>query len=405
MALSASRGETVAFLFRTSGAAQRRECFRPAFKSDLPGLFFRFYQVLPFTTEHPSYRGARVGKYWDPLLPAAKICPTAETPWILAEIEISPKAKPGRRSLELVAGPGHAPVSLQIWKMAIPSAPAVPLYSELTTWYVLLGHFGKWHEGEAPLAARYLESMKRHRIAPLKHWVRPIDLGPERADFTTVNGVTAPDSFAQAVLKPLPAWAKVPLPFGQDLDPDAPRTAELIRKVALAARQEGWIQRAYAYLWDEPAKTDWPRLKKLAALVRREAPDLKILVTTEYDATLAPFVDIWAPILDHLGKNPAPYPPLQKSGKEVWAYSSCVSHGCGNDVDAGTPDWVTDRPGNTASTSTIGESRSAKTLWQRSVGACTCLTTRPTRSLCLRSRSTPRILLSVRPSNSTASMR
>jgi hypothetical protein len=157
------------------------------------------------------------------------------------------------------------------------------------------------------------------------------------------------------VVKPLPEWAGIPVPFGQDRDPSKPETAEFVSKVHAAVERAGWLDRAYAYLWDEPGKSDFATLKRLAGLVREKAPGIKILVTTMPQPDLEPLVDIWVPIIDALGEGKdsegrdrlsvSRIAELRGQGKQVWAYASCVSHGCGNDVDSGAPDWVIDRPG------------------------------------------------------------
>ena len=42
--------------------------------------------------------------------------------------------------------------------------------------------------------------------------------------------------------------------------------------------------------------------------------------------------------------RPSEYENLQKQGRQVWWYVSCMSHGCDALVDSGTPDMVLDRP-------------------------------------------------------------
>ncbi|MCB0334068.1 MAG: DUF4091 domain-containing protein [Bdellovibrionales bacterium] len=59
-------------------------------------------------------------------------------------------------------------------------------------------------------------------------------------------------------------------------------------------------------------------------------------------------VDIFAPVADFIGTNGFPamdtYRKLQKEGKEVWWYVSCMSHGCDALADSGISDLVIDRP-------------------------------------------------------------
>jgi hypothetical protein len=349
--LSGSRGETLNFMLHV----QARGCFEPRLNlnsavgaKSLPRVETRFYEVLPFVTKHPSYRGAGTGTYWDPVIAKARIC-SPRSMWLLGEMRIPETASAGRYEGILTVGAEQLPVKLKIWHMLMPEKPSIPLYSELGTWFLLLGHYGKWHDGEAALAAKYIERMLDHRIVPFKHWTRPIPIGPQTAELRTVNGNPSADSFYSTVVAPLPEWARVSLPIDMTLDSATEATSNLITKVSAAVERDGWMNRAYAYLWDEPKVTDLPTVKKYAALVRKIAPGLKILVTMTPSAEFEDLVDIFVPVFDEFEKPglppPSAYSELQKKGKEVWAYASCMSHGCFNDTDSGSPDWVIDRPG------------------------------------------------------------
>jgi hypothetical protein len=330
--LSGARGEWLNLLLKADGCAEP--------KLELPDVpaAARFYEVLEFTTRHPSYRGARVGAYLDPVIPRhGKICGNG---WILAELRIPENAAPGIYHGKISAGDaGSLPLELKVWKMEMPDRPSVPLYSELTTWFLLLGHYGDWHAGEAELARLYERSMLEHRIVPLKHWVKPLKPEGEKVDLHS-----GPDSFASTVVEPLPSWAMVSVPF------PTMAPANYFSAVGTALGSDGLLGRAFAYLWDEPKPADFSNLKELAARARQAAPGMKILVTTPYKPELSDLVDIFVPVMDQFDRPG--FPPVSayknfsaKPGKEFWLYASCMSHGCENDADSGSPDWVIDRPG------------------------------------------------------------
>jgi hypothetical protein len=58
-------------------------------------------------------------------------------------------------------------------------------------------------------------------------------------------------------------------------------------------------------------------------------------------------IDIFVPIMNDWGGDSSRmqrYRLLQREGKQLWTYLSCMSHGCERPVESGYPDWVLDRP-------------------------------------------------------------
>ena len=350
--LSASRGEVVNFMMlaRASGPEQCFSLRLGEVRSDhiFKHLDLAVYEAVPFKTEHASYRGARVGSYLDPLIPRSRVC-TGEgrDTWILGEIKI-PEDFPAGVYQASLEGFGHVRVRLHVWKMVVPQSPAVPLYAELTSYYLLLGHYGKWHDGQSELSQKYMRSMVAHRIIPYKQAVRPIPVHGSLAYLGANDEVKYDDSFEASVVDPLPEWAYLSIPFATNSKRASEDTQQL-SAVASALEQKDWLRRALIYLWDEPAREDIPALKALGRAVRRSAPGVKTLVTSEYRTDLKDLVDIFVPIMDRFDYPGAPpvsvYDRWRALGKEFWLYVSCMSHGCTNDVDSGAPDWVIDRPG------------------------------------------------------------
>jgi hypothetical protein len=345
--LSGSRGEILGFTLR---ARPGSGCVEPSLELEGIGADIRFGELLSFTTSKPSYRGAPVGTHWDPIVPRRRFCaPAGGELWIHGELEIPATAKRGTYAGKLRAGGAELPVELRVWRMRMPERPAVPLYSELTTWFLLLGHYGKWHDGEAELGRRYIERMLAHRIVPLKHWVRLPDLKGGAIDLRRVGGAASRDAFASTVALTLPEWAYLSAPIPQP--PKAGPAAEAyFGALQSALKTEGWLERSFFYLWDEPRKGDLPALTRLAESAKRAAPGVRRLVTTTWKPELEDLVDIFVPVMDQFDrKGFAPVSAYEarrgKPGKETWLYASCMSHGCGNDVDSGSPDWVIDRPG------------------------------------------------------------
>lgn len=347
--LSASRGEIVNFMMQ----AKSDHCFS-LHLGELKAshgsrhLDLAVYEAVPFKTEHASYRGAKVGDYLDPLIPRSQVCAKAgQETWILGELKIPEDFPPGDYEASL-EGLGHVRLKLHVWKMKIPDKPAVPMYAELTTYYLLLGHYGKWHEGQAELAQKYVKSLLAHRIIPYKQAIRPIPVHGSLAYLGSNDEVKFEDSFESSVVEPLPEWAYLSIPFNTNSRQANQDTVQL-QAVQSALEQRDWLSRSLIYLWDEPQKEDLSALRALGRAVRKSAPGMKTLVTSEYRSDLKDIVDIFVPIMDKFDYPGSPpvsvYDSWRARGKEFWLYVSCMSHGCTNDVDSGAPDWVIDRPG------------------------------------------------------------
>lgn len=86
--------------------------------------------------------------------------------------------------------------------------------------------------------------------------------------------------------------------------------AQWIRQLERHLREEGWLDRAYVFYFDEPFVEPWKyeAYVRTAEVIRREAPDLRILLTDGYrgedfyrdkpfiDAPIEQYVDVWDPV-------------------------------------------------------------------------------------------------------------
>jgi len=154
------------------------------------------------------------------------------------------------------------------------------------------------------------------------------------------------------------------------------------------ARQD-WLGRLFDYTWDEPKflyqrmtkrfecwnleevkerpDTDWDKIKRRAEFLHKNAPGLKLLVTTDRVAAetcfnrlfqvkgVERYIDIWTvgitrmdgkPNADTYNRN---FRSLYDSsfigqGKELWWYHACGSHGCGDGSERGWPTVMVDLP-------------------------------------------------------------
>ena len=357
LTLKGSRGEVLNFMLKLSGDRCRRFSITSFRKHEGSGveLPIRFFKMGTIVTKQPSFPGAFVGPHFDPLLPVkeGKFCPQKADMgsfWFFGELEIPEKLDSGDYSGALKAeGLPDVPISVRVWKMRIPDRPALPGYSAAAPWPDVVGHFGKWHAEEGSLARKYYQEMGRHRMYPYSAWVaKPQLLGKGKDRFLDLEAVPKNgDAFIPLTVTTRPNWAYFDFP-----KPDPALSEEAVaqywRGVEKALHHFGWGKRGFVYLWDEPKAADDPEIIRMAKVIRREAPDLKILVTTTFRQNLEPYVDIFCPPMNYWGEQGLPgretYSKLPEQGKEVWWYVSCMSHGCDGPRDPGFPDMVLDRP-------------------------------------------------------------
>jgi len=125
-------------------------------------------------------------------------------------------------------------------------------------------------------------------------------------------------------------------------------------------QQRGWLDRLYRFVWDEPSPTVYPRVIEKSEVSRRAGPELKNLLTAQFDPQLLEHIDIWVPLMNCLDNKPG-FPafcqPMVTSRdieterglhKDIWWYQSCASHGCGgisaNEYFRGWPSYMIDVP-------------------------------------------------------------
>jgi hypothetical protein len=115
-------------------------------------------------------------------------------------------------------------------------------------------------------------------------------------------------------------------PFADPLGADRPAAVRYLRAAAKWARQNGFIDRAYVYVIDEPDDSRGGEVRELHELVHEAAPDLKLLVTREPGAAqFRGSVDIWVANISPTKFRVANVAPAIKAGQQVWWYPSITT--------------------------------------------------------------------------------
>jgi len=292
---------------------------------------------VPTRLETPSSEGTPGGTYHDLLVPRdASTC--GLSPYMLAEWRAE------RSGTVLVSSPGGS-VRIEVEVVGEVRRPARPMLVGLTTSYIMAGHPGlPWSQAPA-LAAAYADLLAAHHVQPIHGWIRFPPIVDGRLDLDA--GAETGGSFRQRVM----AYAGAgPVAFPRARwYPDPAAYLMALEQTVIA---EGLAGRAFVYADDEPGD-----IEALAAELRPYrtlAPSVLVMVTTTRDARLDGLVDIYAPVINRLGRDGWPGPG-DYTGTGLWAYPSCMGS-CGPNraaepfparepgPDTGLPDFLIDRP-------------------------------------------------------------
>ena len=112
----------------------------------------------------------------------------------------------------------------------------------------------------------------------------------------------------------------------RSVDPATPEAdtfyARFLPALVRHLKEKGWLDRYMQHLADEPILQNAPGYHLMAKLVRKYAPELKI-VEACHAKELVGAIDIWVPQLNYLHQDYEHYHERQKAGEEVWFYT-CV---------------------------------------------------------------------------------
>lgn len=289
----------------------------------IDGLRLEAFEILQVTTTRPSFAGARVGLWDDPLVPVPRLR-AGKRYWI----DLTPT-----RAGTFSGVVGGRAFTVHAMNRVMPRNPIHPMFAELQFDRIRAAHRiadeGPTMVARCALAAKYRALMRAHRIEPIKSWhtgtYPPVAGGEMNLDAWPYVGC----SFRAQVLDG--AITDRPMLWGPD--PKAPPSPALLAAVK-RARDAGRIPPdSRAYVWDE-GELD-PALSR-QALDRAQGakPFLPTFITRRPDALFDPFVSTFCVVQDWLE-------PDMRVG---CTYPSCMAHGCGNGIATGTPLSVIDAP-------------------------------------------------------------
>jgi hypothetical protein len=232
------------------------------------------------------------------------------------------------------------PIKLTVWDFTLP---------EVATQRSHLGHFSLiakvWgiepeSEQYKNTEMAYCEELARHRVnPPIPHSLLPevnqdgsISIDPDRhkelADYierTHLVDFEVP----RTPFMTNTSNSDRPTPANQT-DPVAiAKSKRYYREMYQYIRENGWNQRAYLYMQDEPNSVkDYNQVINLGKVVKEAAPDLQVLVveqTYKHDPSwpdIDPYIDIWCPLFGFIDRTTISEKIDQ--GDEVWSYTALV---------------------------------------------------------------------------------
>lgn len=282
----------------------------------------------------PTSPDVTPGWYPDPLpdhTPFSAPAGKNSSVWITVYASATTPAGEYKGTVDVIAagiGKVTVPVSLHVWKFALPSV------SRLRTAY---GNGMTWpfkYQGAATLEQQrklvelYNLDFFKHRVSPFLPYAtyepKVTEQGGEvKIDFS---------DFDVAIQKFFPYVNSFMLPrfgmgddvgLGKGSDGDRMKI-DYMRQVAEHLTDKGVLSKGYDYITDEPQPDAYDGIVQAAKDVRMADQRIKILLTKKVEDKLIGSVDIWVPIGPDFDEQRCK--ERQAKGEEVWWYHCCGPH-------------------------------------------------------------------------------
>ena len=260
----------------------------------------------------------------------------------------------------------EVPVKLTVWDFALPDGPTHRNH---------FGSFrgvGRYFDAEPgsqrfqQIEARYCRAMAEHRLnPPIPSHLLPevnredgsLKIIPERHE--ALKRFMA-DLHVTDFEIPRAPFARLPVsatqPDYKDVSPaDRQKSQRYYRDYYDYVANNGWADRAYVYLWDEPnLRENYEQVLVLGEIVHAAAPKLRCLVVEQTYPQgkdwpdIDPAVDIWCPLWAFIDRKSIE--AKIAGGDEVWSYTALVQRApeyhpeYAKVKDLDPPYWHIDRP-------------------------------------------------------------
>ncbi len=287
----------------------------------------------------PAYQVPRVGWYPDPLMPAGEftVKRLSRTPvWI--SLRTAKDTRPGvYRGAVTVTPKGRksttVPLTVTVWDFTV----ADQTHLRTLTWFNGFGWFPAHYGFDRGSA----EGRREHEAATRRFWDMLLEhrLGPggdvaahvwkkynsDKYDFSPVE-----KSLSYLIPRGMNAFIMGSAPnlkrqrkneYTEEFI--AEFTAKL-KPYGNFLREQGWIDKAYVYTYDEAPKRHWGEVRKIATAIKKAAPELRILqCLNEPDGVraLAGDIDVFDVYVSQYHRTGAQ--AMQQRGIEAWLRVCC----------------------------------------------------------------------------------
>lgn len=325
--------------------------FELDFSAKIEPIQMNLFRMPQVQLSQPSFAGAKVGKYFDPLVPIVKKWFTlnskpmldSDTYFFWMDFKILQATRAGDYRGKLLCRSKsqnkiiiELPIKLRVWNLNLPEVASLPAYTELNPWYIELTHQQYPKENLKFLQENYFANLKSHGFYPLKSWVK----NPE---FSVTNKQIEFEYF-DLLSKETPKSIFLDLPARAHFKQNKFKSS-FSNEALYWQHLEKWIQahQQFSYLsyyLDEPKNAQIENATLKLKKIRQWAPSLKIMMTTQPTKSLEDLVDIFVPLINKVEKEEL---KKQNTKFDFWWYVSCMSHGCESLEDRATPDFSIER--------------------------------------------------------------
>jgi hypothetical protein len=265
--------------------------------------------------------------------------------WI--EIDVPRDAAPGEYagvvSVRWDGGQASLPIRLMVWDFDLPAAR----HQQVTNWFPFPGE-GYKAAHDSPeywaLAAKFAKIMVAHRQTCFKAelgWVKTVydpkqgyrcdfrfldrwaetffAAGMDRMELFQAGASTA--SVDDPAARVTCADLAVETPPGVALAPQA-KLEGVLGQLEEHIRHKKWTGRVMLHISDEPFLHSVASYRRVAEIVHRAAPSVKIIEAIEATG-FGNAIDVQVPKLNHLNLWLPHFQAMQREGRELWFYTCC----------------------------------------------------------------------------------
>jgi hypothetical protein len=330
-------------------------------QADFCPYLIEAYETAYFTAEKPTrpvFGRGRIGRWPDPLVPLTprqpsrtriseesstriytyrlnrpQAVPPDENRMILVDVYLPPARTPAQATrvpatmtvsfvvngVPLTEPTSRIPPSVQVaiepFDFELPRAQTFETAVGFT-WGKVVGvhrHAGLQPEDEAALHHDYIRVLARNKLAPYRPQREPVPVtkdedGNLTADWTSFDR-TAGEVLDGTLFEDAGPASTIRFPpSASGLETESDRQ-EFEMLAAEHFRDRGWLDRAYAYLFDEPMLRELSHVRARGLALKRRIPDLATMVTQPFTPLLAAAIDIWVPQVTDLGDT-LPFFPI-----------------------------------------------------------------------------------------------